>query len=277
MGGRCRAGARRCAATVRAVSGRIPQRPPTGALVAGLLLAGVLACVNGNEEEMEAEYQAQLHAGHVALQSGAPDDAADAYRRALLARPDDADALLGLARCHSARGDGRSALTVLMRLEARHPAYHRARASRDLRFALYQAAKQHLWDGDSARALKLTKRLRELEPGHPGLQQVRAEALLREAARFYVGGRVPEAEQLTSELVGRRVQGPGAALALAEVLLEKDRPALAISVLSDASRRHPRDMRLQVLMERALRIRYPNELPPENVAPPTEEGVAGPG
>ena len=152
-------------------------------------------------------------------------------------------------------------MTALLRLESRHPAYARNHAGADLRFALYQAAKQHLWAGDSARALELGDRLAVLEPSHAGLAELRAEARLLEAARLYVGGRVPEAEKLTAELVGRRVVGGDAAAALAASLIERHRAQLAISVLSDALRRHPHAAPLEALMERALDIRYPNTLP----------------
>lgn len=253
---------KRRVATVRAVSPRTARCRAFARVLALCYGAALLACVNGDDEEIEAQYQAHLHAGHVALQADVPEDAADAYRRALLAKPEAPDALLGIARSHSARGDGRSALTVLMRLQARHPEIYAARAGRDLRFALYQASKQHLWDGDSAQALRLTKRLKEIEPGHPGLPEVRAEALLRESARFYTGGRVAEAEMLTAELVGRRVRGADAAVALAQVLVDRDRPDLAVSVLSDAQRRHPRDPRIARLLDRALAILYPDPLPP---------------
>jgi hypothetical protein len=72
---------------------------------------------------------------------------------------------------------------------------------------------------------------------------------------------VLEAEQLTSRLAGRRLAGRQAAQALAEILIERQRPGLAISVLSDAQRRHPQAAALEALMERALDIRYPNTLP----------------
>jgi predicted Zn-dependent protease len=197
----------------------------------------------------------------MALQTGEPADAADAYRSALRLRPDAPEPLHGIARAHSARGDGRSALTALLRLESEHPAYYRSQADVDLRFALYQAAKQHLWAGDSARALDLCDRLAALEPDHAGLAELRAEAQLREAARLYVAGRVPEAERLTAELVGRPLAGSDAARALAEMLLDGGRAELAISLLSDALLRHPSAAPLQALMERALDIRYPNTLP----------------
>ncbi|NNL68305.1 MAG: hypothetical protein HKP30_18795, partial [Myxococcales bacterium] len=120
---------------------------------------------------------------------------------------------------------------------------------------------QYLWAGNSARALELVKRLEELEPEHGGLAELRTEAQLREAARLYVGGRLHEAEVLAGALVGRRVEGAEAALALSEVLIESQRTALAISVLSDGMARHPGDPRLRRLMDRALEIRYPDTLP----------------
>ena len=260
-------------ATVRRVHARRQRRigKPRRQIATALLLSATTAlllsvpglggCASSSQETVREQFELQLHNGHLALQIGEPADAADAYRRALRVRPDAPEPLHGIARAHSARGDGRSALTALHRLEAGHPAYYRSQADADLRFALYQAAKQQLWTGDSARALELCDRLAGLEPDHGGLAELRAEAQLREAARLYVGGRVPEAEQLTAELVGRPLAGSEAARALAEILIDGGRAGLAISLLSDALLRHPHAPLLQALMERALDIRYPNTLP----------------
>ncbi|MBW2268020.1 MAG: tetratricopeptide repeat protein [Deltaproteobacteria bacterium] len=239
---------------------RVGTPPPHVAVVLLLCATWLGGCRHSSQEAVDAQFQVHLHKGHLALQMGEPADAADAYRRALRVRPEAPEPLHGIARCHSARGDGRSALFALARLEARHPAYHRSRAGVDLRFALYQAAKQYLWAGDSARALELCERLAALEPGHAGLAELHADAQLREAARFYVGGRVPEAETLVAEFVGHPLAGSDAAHALAQMLIESDRAGLAISVLSDALRRHPSAAGLKALMERALAIRYPNAL-----------------
>lgn len=230
----------------------------TGVVVA---CVGLLACASRSSSEVEGEYRTFLNDGHLALRAGDPEDAEDAYRRALALRPDSPAGLHGLARTHAARGDGRAALTLLMRLEEQDPEYFRSHAQADIRFALYQAAKQYLWEGNSSRALELVKRLEQLDPEHGGLDELRSEAQVREAARLYVGGRFPEAEFLIGALVGRPVAGAEAARLLAEVLIERQRTALAISVLSDALVRHPQELRLQRLMDRALEIRYPDTLP----------------
>jgi thioredoxin-like negative regulator of GroEL len=223
--------------------------------------AALLACAARGRPALEEDYRAHLEEAHLALRAGDPDDAEDAYRRALDLRPDSAAALHGLARTHAARGDGRAALTLLWRLEQEHPEYFRSRAQADLRFALYQAAKQNLWAGDSARALELVHRLEALDPAHGGLGELRTDAQLWEAARLYVGGRLYEAEALIGAVVGRRVTGAEAARLLAEALIERRRTAPAISVLSDAMTRHPREIQLRQLMDRALEIRYPDSLP----------------
>jgi predicted Zn-dependent protease len=230
-------------------------------IAASFACAAWLACAGGGREAREEDYRTHLAEGHLALRAGEPEDAEDAYRRALALHPDSAAAIHGLARTHAARGDGRAALTLLLRLEQQHPEYFRSQALPDMRFALYQAAKQYLWAGNSGRALELVKSLEQLDPDHGGLEELRREALLREAARLYVGGRFHEAEVLASTVVGRPVEGAEAARLLAEVLIERQRTALAISVLSDALARHPGDARLQRLMDRALEIRYPDTLP----------------
>jgi thioredoxin-like negative regulator of GroEL len=247
----------------------------------GLVASLWVGCANSSAEDTQAEFELHLHEGHLALETGEPMEAADAYRRALWLRPEAPEPLHGIARCHSARGDGRSALTVLMRLKTEHPAYARTQAAADLRFALYQAAKQELWAGDSARALKLCARLALLEPGHAGLAELRAEALLREAARLYVGGRLPEAESHIAVLAGRPLGGVEAAAALAARLIQRGHAELAISVLSDAMRQHGEQPRLRALMDRALDIRYPNTLPvledePEvaDPEPPPQRGAS---
>lgn len=244
--------------------GMLPARAVTSFALCAVLLVG---CASSPVEGSDAAFQMHLHEGHVALQTGEPLEAADAYRRALAVRPEAPEPLHGIARCYAAGGDGRSALRVLLRLETEHPAYAEGKVWRDKRFALYQAVKQELWAGDSARALQLCEQLARLEPHHAGLAELRDEAIQLEAARLYTSGRVPEAEKLTALLVSRPVEGAGAAAALAGMLIEHGRAQLAISVLSDAQTRHPDQARLRRLMERALDISYPNTLPGPDKGP----------
>jgi thioredoxin-like negative regulator of GroEL len=204
-----------------------------------------------------AGYRQDLERGEVALGSGDPDDAEDAFRRALVYRPEDPAALHGLVRCHVVRGEGESALAVLARLERSDPRYFREHAAGDQRFALYQAAKHSLWGGDSSRALARLHQLEQLDPHYGGLSEIQAEARLAEAGRLYVAGRSEEAQAVAREALGTSSDGPDAALELAQALLESGRLDMAISVLSDALVRYPRDARLRVLMDRSLEIRYP--------------------
>jgi predicted Zn-dependent protease len=203
-------------------------------------------------------YARNLESGGAALEQGQPEDAADAYRAALDLRPDSAPALLGLARTHLALGEGEQALAVLARLEREHPGFQAERAGAELRRALFAAAEERLRRGDSAGALRVLGRLAELEPGYPGREALEREALLAEAGRLRVAGRLEEAQALLRELRSGTQQDPD--LALAAALLEGGRVDTAISILSDALTRRPGDARLRALMARALRIRYPNGL-----------------
>jgi predicted Zn-dependent protease len=206
-------------------------------------------------------YQVELERAEVALRVGEPEDAVDAYRRALAHRSDDPEGLHGLARSYVAQGDGESALGVFARLERADPDYFHEQATTDYHFAIYQAARNRLRRGDSARALELVRRLERLDPDHSGLEALRAQALIAEGGRLQVAGRPEEAEVLFREALGSDAAGADATLGLAETLMESGRVNTAISVLSDALLRHPNDRRVQALMDRALAIRYPNGLP----------------
>jgi len=206
-------------------------------------------------------YEVELERGEVALRVGDPEDAADAYRRALAHRRDEPEGLHGLARSYVAQGDGESALGVLARLERADPDYFRERATTDHHFAIYQAAKNRLRRGDSARALELLRRLERLDPEHSGLKALRTQALIAEGGRLQVAGRPEEAEVLFREALGSDAAGVDATLGLAETLIQSGRVNTAISVLSDALLRHPEDHRVKVLLDRALEIRYPDGLP----------------
>jgi predicted Zn-dependent protease len=235
-----------------AVTGRFARIAWLGAGLAALWLAAGCAGVDS--------YQVELERGEVALRVGEPEDAVDAYRRALAYRSDEPEGLHGLARAYVAQGDGESALGVFARLERADPDYFRERATTDYHFALYQAARNRLRRGDSARALELLRRLERLDPDHSGLEALRAQALIAEGGRLQVAGRPEEAELLFREALGSDAAGADATLGLAETLMESGRVNTAISVLSDALLRHPEDRRVQALMERALAIRYPDGL-----------------
>jgi predicted Zn-dependent protease len=192
-----------------------------------------------------------------ALASGEAEDAADAFRNALAFHPESKQALHGLARSYSARGDGESALLVFSELKRVDAGYFRDRAAADHRFALYQAARSRLWRGDPARALEALRQLRALEPDHPGLRDLMPRALIAEGGRLLVAGRGEEAEVLFREATGERPSEADMVVELAEKLVEMGLTDTAITVLSDALLRNPNDERLISLMDRALEIRYP--------------------
>jgi tetratricopeptide (TPR) repeat protein len=197
--------------------------------------------------------------GDVALQLGEIEDATDAYRDALASDPRDPQALLGMARCYIALGNGEAALDEFGRLAATNPRFLEGEAATDYHFALYQAAKQARRRGDSTLALRRVRRLRELDPDHGGLDELETDVLILEGGRLQVMGRQQEAEALFLEAMGRgRPQADRAgSAALARALLERGQTDRAISVLSDALLRHPGAADLQALMDRALEIRYP--------------------
>jgi predicted Zn-dependent protease len=192
-----------------------------------------------------------------ALASGEAADAADAFRNALAFHPESKQALHGLARSYSARGDGESALLVFSELKRVDVSYFRDRAAADHRFALYQAARSRLWRGDPARALEALRQLRALEPDHPGLRDLMPRALIAEGGRLLVAGRGEEAQVLFREATGERPSEADMVVELAEKLVEMGLTDTAITVLSDALLRNPNDERLISLMDRALEIRYP--------------------
>jgi predicted Zn-dependent protease len=237
------------------------SRPPSLcariAWLAGGLAALALAAACAGVDP----YEVELERGEVALRVEEPEDAADAYRRALAYRPDEPEGLHGLARSYLAQGDGESALGVFARLERADSDYFRERAAADYQLAIYQAAEERLRRGDSARALELLRRLERLEPNYGGIEALRTQALIAEGGRLHVAGRPEEAEARFREALGSDAAGAAATLGLAETLMESGRVDTAISVLSDALLRHPEDRRVQALLDRALEIRYPNGLP----------------
>lgn len=225
------------------------------------LLALGIACGGVGAGQAGATYERDLGRGDVALRLGQAEDAADAYRAALDMRPGDPAALHGLARAHLAAGDGEAALAILARLDRGQPGRARERAGSDVERALLMTAEERLARGDSSGALRLLRRLREVDSGYPGLQRTLVEALFAEAGRLQVAGEPGRAGALVREAMGSEAEPADVSFALAVGLMERGRVDAAISVLSDALRSRPSDPRLQPLMDRALRIRYPNGLP----------------
>lgn len=228
-------------------------------LVAALVaaLAGSAGCGLHRSPGVQATYERDLERGHVALRMGQREDAADAYRAALALHPGDPRALEGLARAQLALGEGEAALDTLVRLESEAPGRVEASAGRELRAALFLVAERRLRLGDSAGSLRLLRRLEGLDPGHPGLQRLLVDCRVAESGRLRVAGRSQEADALLREAVGTDAADGDLSFTLAVSLMERGHLDTTISVLSDALLRHPDEQRLQALMERALRIRYP--------------------
>ena len=233
-------------------------------VIAPLLLAAACAGeANRNlhqSRSVHATYERELERGELALRMGFAQDAVDHYRSALALRPSDPAALHGLARSHVAAGDGESALAALARLERSDPLWLEQQAGGELREAMFQAARSRLRRGDAAGSLRLLRRLRKIDPERPDLQRTIVDAAFAEAGRLQVGGRPETAAALLAE-VGHAAPEEDLAFALAVGLMDRGRVNLAISVLSDAIELRPGEARLAALMDRALRIRYPNGLP----------------
>jgi Flp pilus assembly protein TadD len=230
-------------------------------LAAVLVLAGLAAAAGcgGRPSRGRADdsYQGDLERGEVALSLGQLEDAHDAYSAALALRPGEPRALAGLARTLLAEGDAEAALVVMDQLEHRDPRRLERELGEKRRRALFLAAQGRLARGDSAGALRALDRLAALDPSHPGLRALRTDALVAESGHLQVAGRGQEAAALLREAVGADTAQADLAFALATSLVERGRLDTAISVLSDALLRHPDEARLQALMDRALRIRYP--------------------
>jgi tetratricopeptide (TPR) repeat protein len=199
-----------------------------------------------------------LERAELALAAGEAEDAADAFRSALVLHPGCGQALHGLARSQIARGDGESALAVFSELKRVDADYFRDRAAADHQFALYQAARSRFWREDPAGALRALHRLRALDPDHPGLRDLMPAVLIAESGRLQMVGRGEEAEALLLEATRERPSDADTIAALVEKLIETGRTDTAISVLSDALLQNPDDERLVSLMDRALELRYPD-------------------
>lgn len=237
---------------------------PGFALVrAGAALAAILALCAGcaGHQRARAAYERDLERGAVALTMGQPEDAVDAYRAALALRPDDPEALEGLARAQLARGQPQAALETFIRLENADPGRVAERSAPELRQAQLMLAETRLEQGDYAGCLRLLRALRSTGQASPRLDTLFVEALVAESGRLQVAGRSQEAAALLKEAVGADAAPGNLEHALASTLVERGRLDAAISVLSDALLRHPDDPRLAALMDRALRIRYPRGLP----------------
>jgi tetratricopeptide (TPR) repeat protein len=200
-----------------------------------------------------APLEHELGRGELALAMGEPEDAADAFQRALNYRPHDPDALLGLARSYLASGDGEAALRVLQRLGTRHPGLLQGSARNEYATALYQSAAARLERGEVASSLTLLQQLEQIDPAHPGLAPLHAEAVVAEARRQLLLG-ADDGDELGAD----RVPDADTSLERAKILLEAGKLDPAITLLSDALVHHPADMRLRALMDRALDIRYPD-------------------
>lgn len=221
-------------------------------------LAGLACAPTPPGQDVDAAVERDLDRGEVALSLGQFEDAVDAYRAALELRPAEHRALVGLARIELAQGDAEAALQTIDRLERLNPGAAERELGRERRQALFSLAWSRLRRGDSVGALLLVERLTALDPDRSGLSALRVEVLVAESGRLQLAGRSEEARARLREATGIDASGDELVLALAHSLIERGRTDTAISVLSDALLRHPDETRLRALMDRALRIRYPN-------------------
>jgi tetratricopeptide (TPR) repeat protein len=222
------------------------------AALAALLGAGLAGCAGLDPGAVHRER------GEQALARGEPGDARDFFRYALGASPGEPRAVLGLARAHTALGDGERALGLLFGLERTHPRFFRERARGDLALALLQAADARLRRGDAIEALRQLRRLQALDPAHPGLAGALPRVLVAAGGELQVMGRAREAQALLREATGAEPEPAQAVVALARALLEAEELDRAISVLSEALRREPSDTRARALLALALERRYPD-------------------
>ena len=238
----------------------MPARARVRAVVALTTIFALCAGCAG-QQRARAAYERDLGRGAVALDMGQPDDAVDAYRAALALRPDDPEALEGLARAQLARGQPQAALETFTRLENAEPGRVAERCTPELRQAQFRLAELRLEHGDYAGCLRLLRGLRATQQASPRQDALFVEALVAESGRLQVAGRSQEAAALLEEAVGADADPGNLEYVLASTLVERGRLDTAISILSDALLRHPDDPRLAALMDRALRIRYPRGLP----------------
>ncbi len=118
-------------------------------------------------------YQAELRAGHGEAQRGNLAQAEAHFRAALKHRPEDAEALAGLAEVASRRGDSAQAAELYQRVLAKNPSYLPALVARA----------DQLWaSGDRAGALKLYRRVVDQAGGSSYYAQ-RARARIVQAER----------------------------------------------------------------------------------------------
>jgi cellulose synthase operon protein C len=192
--------------------------------------------------------------GELALARGHPAAAEAAFREALAERPDDLRALHGLARAQLGQDRPEPALATLDRLEAIDPGYAHVAAGRDHARALARAAEARLRarPPDPDGALARLDRLDALHPGAVDDRGLRARALSLQAERARARGDVDAAVGRYRAAVAADPTHLEAALALADLLLEQGRTDEAVSLLTDALRRHPEDLRVQRLMVDAL-------------------------
>jgi len=211
--------------------------------------------------QVRDSYQGSVERGNDALAAHRYADAGDAFQEALALRRDDPAALQGLARSNLGTGKGEAALAALARLERSDPLWYRSHAGPELRRALALSAERRLRMGDPAGCLELLERLESQQSDHPAVGELRVEALVVESGRLQVAQRTEEAAARFRESGGGAVEGSDLAYGLAVALMDHGYLGLAIAVLSDGIELSPEDERLEPLMDRALRIRYPNGLP----------------
>ncbi len=184
-----------------------------------------------------ADAESSFVLGNAALHAGRWSEAAQAFRAAVLADPQRADAWLNLADAERRAGNAEAALQALDRTLALDPAQGQAHSLRAL-----------LLDerGERAGAVEAARRAVELLPGDPlahnnlGLVLVHAERVEDAAASFERAARLdPAYDKARLNLARVRLQqgrAPDAAAALREILARDPSHAEARTLLAEAER-----------------------------------------
>ncbi|HEX9428543.1 MAG TPA: tetratricopeptide repeat protein [Candidatus Polarisedimenticolia bacterium] len=193
----------------------------------------------------------QARIGSLQLRAGRFKDAIGSLEESQRIEPADSSALLALAQAYEASGDTEAAMTRYDRLIQREPGQLEAR---------FHKARLQEKEGDSQAALAGFKALLDLSAGRGALSD--REAAILALTHSQIGLIQMDARDWDSAaasfvkaLDASDQPGPELFLLLARVHLEAARPAEAERVLSEATRRFPGDLDLQVAQGEVLIVR----------------------
>jgi tetratricopeptide (TPR) repeat protein len=213
-----------------------------------LLASAPLAC-RGPTREAALSIDPLLQRAEAQLVLGEIDEAEASIGEALAIAPADPRALEALARVRLARDDAEGALELYARLAANGYELPAA-VQREHCRALERAAEQQLAAGYSQRAQEHVQESAAV--ACPQRPELRARAFTAEAERERAAGHPEQALFLYREAIESDPSRVAAYRGAAELLLEQGRTTPALNLLSIGLERHPRDLRLQVLMVEAL-------------------------